>query len=99
MLIGFVTMKGEPWKLEENFQRLEAKAREAAGRREGPGAPHEPVRARLTALAGPPLAVIACPPLPPARWEENLGAMAWHWSRVPTRPHAFVYYHRRYDPT
>ncbi len=33
MLIGFVTMKGEPWKLEENFQRLEAKAREAAGRR------------------------------------------------------------------
>ena len=69
-----------------------------------PAAPKAPEpRASPRALGGvrapgPPLAVIACPPLPPTRWGENLGAMACPWSRVPTRPHAFVYYHRRYDP-
>jgi predicted amidohydrolase len=33
MLIGMATMKGAPWQLEENFQRMEAMVREAAGRR------------------------------------------------------------------
>ena len=33
MLVGMIAMKGEPWKLEENFQRMEAKVREAVGRR------------------------------------------------------------------
>ena len=33
MLIGIATMKGVPWQLEENFQRVDAMAREAAGRR------------------------------------------------------------------
>ena len=33
MLIGIVAMKGIPWELEENFQRMETMAREASGRR------------------------------------------------------------------
>lgn len=33
MLVGIITMKSEPWKLTENFQRLEVHAREAARRR------------------------------------------------------------------
>ena len=33
MLIGIATLKSDPWKLEENFHRLEAMVREAAGRR------------------------------------------------------------------
>ena len=33
MLIGLATLKSDPWKLEGNFQRLDAMAREAAGRR------------------------------------------------------------------
>ena len=33
MLIGIATMKGDPWELERNFQRMEAMVREAAGRR------------------------------------------------------------------
>ena len=33
MLIGLATLKSDPWKLEENFSRLEAMVREAAGRR------------------------------------------------------------------
>ena len=33
MLVGIVTLKSAPWELEDNFQRLEAYVREAAGRR------------------------------------------------------------------
>ena len=33
MLVGIVTLKSAPWELEDNFRRLEAYVREAAGRR------------------------------------------------------------------
>ena len=33
MLVGIVTLKSAPWKLEDNFRRVEAYVREAAGRR------------------------------------------------------------------
>lgn len=33
MLIGMIALKSDPWKLEENYRRMEAKVREAAGRR------------------------------------------------------------------
>ena len=33
MLVGIVTLKSAPWELEDNFHRLEAYVREAAGRR------------------------------------------------------------------